>query len=115
MVMSGTMFLIEQRRKGIVYRFFSISSELNFSMRIDAKGYPKECWDNYHAFVECFINSLGNGAKKDFWLTYKDCNDFVDWNNVIESDLKTRNMTGFDRQLISDFIDDFNLGQLTCR
>jgi hypothetical protein len=107
----GTMFIREQERKGIAYRFFSLDDGTQFSMGIDAGSYPKEYWDSYQDAVECFINSLTNSLKEQFWLKHKEDGGFVDWNMAIKSNLSAD--TNFDSQLINNFIDDFILEQLT--
>lgn len=108
----GTMFIREQESKGITYRFFSLDDGTQFSMGIDASSYPKECWDSYQDAVECFINSLTNSLKKQFWQSHKNNGGFVDWNKAI-TNLNESDNTRFDSQLINNFIDDFHLVMLT--
>jgi hypothetical protein len=108
----GTMFIREQRGKGIAYRFFSLSDGVSFSMGIDASSYPKDCWSDYYDAVESFVNSLTDSLKGQFWLKYKEDGGFVDWSKAITNLNKSDN-TSFDSQLINDFIDDFHLVMLT--
>lgn len=111
---SGTMFIREQGIKGIAYRFFSLNDGTQFSMGVDAISYPEEYWNSYHDAVECFINSLTDSLKEQFWLDHKEDSGFVNWSNAVELGLKANVTTGFDNQLINDFVDDFNLMLLTC-
>jgi len=106
------MFIREQWGKGITYRFFSLDNGTQFSMGIDASSYPKECWDSYQDAVECFINSLTNSLKEQFWLKHKEDGGFVVWSKAI-ANLNESDNISFDSQLINDFIDDFHLVMLT--
>lgn len=110
----GTLFIREQQRKGIRYHIFTLSNDIFFSMGVDSSRYPKECRDKYHDAIECFISSLNENVKMQFWLNYKDNNGFVDWNKAIESNLNKNIDTTFDQQLINNLIDDFHLKILTC-
>lgn len=101
-----TMFVRVQGSKGIAYRFFSLSDGQTFSMSIDASNYPKECWNSYHDAVECFINSLTDSLKNQFWLRHKYSHGFVDWHKVIKLNLNVSDVTKFDSQFINDFIND---------